>query len=562
MTSGVVVGRRALLRLSASAVTVSTSTVLPLFLTAGLAVQVSADLAFPASALGAAPAAFFGASALVSPFAGATVERFGPLRAMRVAVFSVAGVLITTAVLVNSLAALLCFLALAGAANALGQPAVNLYLAQRVPANRQGTAYGTKHSAIPAAALLAGLAVPVLGLTIGWRWAFGAFGGIAAAVAVFPRSGEVPAGAVQVGQRMSGRLPRRPLLVMTVGAGLAAACGSALGIFLVAGAVETGWGEAQAGLLFAAASAVGIAARMTSGAAADHRGRNHFPVIAAMLVVGSVGVAALALGGPALFVVGALLAFGAGWGWPGLFILAVVQLNPSAPAAATGITQAGTSAGAVTGPLVFGLLVETTSYAVAWWATGATMLVAAVVLVSVRRRGDHELAAATDRGTSRARRWAVDGKGEDMEPQDLVESYFASCSAGDAAAIARHFCSDAVVYDLNHDPVRGAERIGDFFVRVRQRWGGAVWEVNTFLGHDAAAAIEWTMRGRDGGDAFVVRGSEHYEFREGRISEIRQYWIFDRTHREVGLRDFPYQRRTRFAPGRTATDSRTSGGGG
>jgi predicted MFS family arabinose efflux permease len=60
------------------------------------------------------------------------------------------------------------------------------------------------------------------------------------------------------------------------------------------------------------------------------------------------------------------LAFGAGWGWPGLFNLAVAREYPEAPGAASGVTQTGTYVGAVLGPVIFGALVEHASYRVAW----------------------------------------------------------------------------------------------------------------------------------------------------------------------------------------------------
>jgi 4-diphosphocytidyl-2-C-methyl-D-erythritol kinase len=45
-------------------------------------------------------------------------------------------------------------------------------LARRVEVARRATAFAVKQSAIPAAMLLGGLAVPALALTVGWRWAF------------------------------------------------------------------------------------------------------------------------------------------------------------------------------------------------------------------------------------------------------------------------------------------------------------------------------------------------------------------------------------------------------
>jgi len=81
---------------------------------------------------------------------------------------------------------------------------------------------------------------------------------------------------------------------------------------------------------------------------------------------------------------GALLAFGAGWGWPGLFNFAVVKTSPGAPAAATGITQTGASSGAAFGPLLFGFVVEAASYEAAWTVSAAVALAALATILAGR----------------------------------------------------------------------------------------------------------------------------------------------------------------------------------
>lgn len=378
--------RGPLLRVSAGSVLIAVVAVLPMFLTAGLSVQIARDLDFSPSALGVAPAAFFGAMVLASPFAGRLVTRLGAVRAIRWVVLFVAVVLVLMAGTAYSLPVLATYLALAGVANAVAQPATNQLLAQQVPRRRQGSAYGAKQSAIPVASMLAGLAVPALALTFGWRWAFAAFAVLAALAAFWPFGTEDGEGHTQRNDIVDIALPRRILGVLALGVGFAAAGGSTLAIFMVASAVETGWDEAAAGVLFALASGVGIAARLLAGVRADQRGRNHLWFVTLMLVTGALGVTALASDNLVLFAVGAPIAFGAGWGWPGVFILSVVNLHPTGPAAATALTQIGTSAGCVVGPLTFGAVAETWSYRTAWAATAVALLVAAGVLLQGRRQ--------------------------------------------------------------------------------------------------------------------------------------------------------------------------------
>ena len=58
---------------------------------------------------------------------------------------------------------------LGGIANTLTQPASNLALARALPARRLGLAFALKQSSIPIASMIGGLAVPTMGLLLGWR---------------------------------------------------------------------------------------------------------------------------------------------------------------------------------------------------------------------------------------------------------------------------------------------------------------------------------------------------------------------------------------------------------
>ena len=133
-----------------------------------------------------------------------------------------------------------------------------------------------------------------------------------------------------------------------------------------------------------------------------------------------------------------------------------------------------------------------------------------------------------------------------MNPAERIVAYFDACTSGSAADIAAHFTADAVIYDTNVRPVVGADEIGRMWVAIRDQWQGARWSVESLVTDGTTAAIEWSMTGRDPDDerAFTFRGSEHYAFGgpadQHLIAEIRQYWTFDRTRLETGLRHYPY----------------------
>ena len=134
-----------------------------------------------------------------------------------------------------------------------------------------------------------------------------------------------------------------------------------------------------------------------------------------------------------------------------------------------------------------------------------------------------------------------------MNPCERIDAYFDACNHGDAAAIAAHFTDDAVVFDTNHAPVRGAATIGAFWTKIRAKWVDTRWSVDRCLAQGEEAAIEWTVTGTHPVTGpFCVRGSEHYRFEGGLIAEIRQYWSFDPEHPGSALHGFPYTERAGF----------------
>ena len=297
---------------------------------------------------------------------------------MRACVLVTGTCLLAAAVLAHSVATLFALLAVAGLANAVSQPAINLFMAEQVPTERQGLAFGVKQSAIPAAILVSGLALPALALPFGWRATFAAcaLGPLAVAAAIRRSARRLrPAE-----DRSPAPRPSAALVTIAVGAALASSGPNALGAYLVASAVEAGIAEGAAGLLAALGSALSLLARVALGVRADRRHDYGFGSVAVLLVAGAGGFGLLATEVAAPFVAGALLAFALGWGWPGLFNLAVVDRHREAPGAATGISQSGIYVGAAGGPAAFGVLSASAGYPAAWGAAAGLALLGAVVL--------------------------------------------------------------------------------------------------------------------------------------------------------------------------------------
>ncbi|MBP2371204.1 MFS transporter [Pseudonocardia parietis] len=379
-------------RVAAGAVAVTTVSVLPVFLTGALSVQLSADLGFDPAGLGLVVALYFGVSALCSLPVGMLVERIGSRWTSRIAALGAAALMAALALFANSYASLVALLLCTSWCNVMGQLSSNLTLARSVPARRMGLSFGVKQAAIPTATLLAGIAVPAIALTVGWRWAY-AIGAVLAlaALTLCPReNAQAPA------QTGKGDRATAALGVIGAASGLAAGTATALGIFLVAAAVERGVAPGPAGLVLTMGSVIGLSMRLLHGWLADRReearrtgtgrsGGGHVAVVAASLAAGAIGFALLAMPGTPALVIGTVLAFGLGWAWPGLLQFAVVRLNPAAPAAATSIVQVGVYAGGFAGPIAFGWLATHTGFPVAWSVSAGVMLVSAALMVVGRQ---------------------------------------------------------------------------------------------------------------------------------------------------------------------------------
>jgi len=370
--------------------------VLPVFLLSSLAVFVRTQLGFSESRLGISIAANFLASALMSAPAGRLTQRIGSRRGFATGCVLV-GIGLVGMAAARSWAVLTAWLVVAGVGNAFMQVSANLRIARTVDAARHGFAFGFKQSAVPAATLLAGAAVPLLGLTLGWRAAFGLAAlalAVAAAGLVRRRAeGAAPSGLVAGGPPAV----TAPIVVLTAGICLAAGAATGLSTFLVEFAVSTGWRPGPAGVLLAAGSGLCILARLAFGWHTDRFGGDGLRLVAAQLVGGAVAVVLLAFSAarPVVLVPAVLVAFALGWGWSGLFNHAIVSRSGGAPARVTGVTQIGIYAGGALGPLLFGFVVTNATYRLAWLLTAAGMAAAAVLIVAGRRlAGSAPLAAA------------------------------------------------------------------------------------------------------------------------------------------------------------------------
>lgn len=373
---------------SASRITAATVVglfgVMPVYFLSAQAPLIRLELGFDKEALVQLVAAFFVTSSLASTHAGRLAERMGARRSALTALAASSATMFLVAVVTRQWLHLLIMVVLAGLANALAHPAASLLLAGAI--GKQGLGFGWKQSAVPGATLIAGIALPIVTMTAGWRWAFVGVATLSALSALLiPSSRALALPSVQGGELRIASIEVRAeastgsLIALSVGAGFAVAAGVSLGSLLVEFAVATGWALGDAGLLLAFTSIAGAGTRLAAGWWADRHERGLLLAVSIMLVVGSSGYIVLGLSAsPTLLTIGATIAYSAGWGWNGLLLLAVTRARKSSPGAATGIAQVGLTAGGAAGPLLMGFLLSRMSFGDAWLVMSGLVVIAAV----------------------------------------------------------------------------------------------------------------------------------------------------------------------------------------
>lgn len=374
--------------------------VMPVFLTGAMSVQMADDLAFGVAGLGTAAGLFRMTQVGTSVFLGRLADRLGAVWSLRLAALISATACAGIAMSARTLLSLSLWLVFGSCANALGQPAANRLLIYRVPSERLGWAFGLKQSATPVASMLAGLAVPMLALSVGWRYAFLANALLALAVVI------------AVGKRLPGPNPsagttrptkarlenRRMVLLFATALGLALMANASIPTFFVGSAVESGVAISTAGYLLAAGSLCAVIVRLVAGWWCDNRGGQPLVIASWTIGIGSIGIGMIATSDPRLMPAGVIVAMAGAWGFNGLFWFAMVRAYRNTPGRITGALAPGGFVGATSGTFVFGFVVAQTSYPFAWWMNTAIAVIAAVMMAIGARRlaGWEELQRSND----------------------------------------------------------------------------------------------------------------------------------------------------------------------
>ena len=326
--------------------------ILPLYLTSSQIVSLQQELGFGAARLGIATALHFGVAAAASHSIGLLIERAGAQMGLRMgAVLSATAAWMAVGTRVWWL--LLAVTALGGIANGFMQVSANVYLARDASFRRQGLSFGAKQGAIPLGNALAGVLIPVVGVSLGWRLPYVIGGTLAVLAAVMAPTlvnadERRRAGGGEARPRLS-----RALLWMAIGGMFGGAAGNSLALFVVPWVVYGGSGQAAAGLFLAWSAALVFVLRVGVGWLADRRESSGHPEMASLLAFGAAACVVLATSGPTGVGLAAMaLAMLGSWGWPALAYFGAVRVHPEAPARASGMVMSANLTGTMLGPMV------------------------------------------------------------------------------------------------------------------------------------------------------------------------------------------------------------------
>ncbi|MGM0819310.1 MAG: MFS transporter [Actinomycetota bacterium] len=355
------------------------------FLIGALAPFIADDLDLSRAAVGGLTSALFASAAVLSLVAGRLVDRLGTMAMLSVlfaaVVTSAAGMAASPA-----LPWLVAAVALGGIGLAVMNPVTNLLIARRVPPGRQGSLTGIKQSGVFVGSAAVGLLAPGAAAQIGWR---AVLVGVALALALVGASAMRVVGRRGPAVRAPARPPGLPppaqvrlgwltAYALTMGAAV-----SAFGAFLVLYAVEgVGLPAPRAGAVLGLGSAVGIAARIAWGRAAERVASVAVP-LALLAVLAAVGQALIwaAPSWPALLWAGTILYGASATAWNAVTMLAVIRGVPDGRTGrASGTVQAGFFVGFIVAPVAFGALVDATGgYDASWAATTGLFALAALI---------------------------------------------------------------------------------------------------------------------------------------------------------------------------------------
>lgn len=351
-----------------------------------LATFIIDDLGITRSQLGWVLSSFVVFAAVLSPLAGVIADRIGGKGSL-IGLFATSAVGFAVFGIAPGLIVMFVAAAITAMAQASANPATNTVISETFERGRRGVITGIKQSGVQAGFTLAGLTLPALAITFGWRTAMlivaaGVLVGGVVAVFLAPTA-DRPSSST-VGER--GRLPSSTWWIAAYGAVFGFA-GSATFFVPLFAEEALGLDPRVAGAAVALAGIVALVSRIAWARHAEvhHSFRRPLGTMAALGVVAGILMLSSAAV-PALLWIGAILTGMSTSAWNSVGMLAVIEEAREATGRASGIVQLGFLAGLGVGPTMFGALVDTfDSYTPMWLLSILTALASVGIVVAWSR---------------------------------------------------------------------------------------------------------------------------------------------------------------------------------
>lgn len=129
---------------------------------------------------------------------------------------------------------------------------------------------------------------------------------------------------------------------------------------------------------------------------------------------------------------------------------------------------------------------------------------------------------------------------------DLIKQYYRGCNTADVHLMMSTFTDDVVHYFVDHSAVETSIGLANYWAKVAPLTQ-ANWQLDHAVVQEDEAVIEWSMKWqpKQTTEPEILRGTEWYKFRHGKIAEIRSYHNNYYLHRPENreLWDFDYKSR-------------------
>ncbi len=337
-------------------------------------------------------AALFGYTVSLFP-SGAAVDGYGEKRVMVVGLVALAVATVGVS-FAPSYGFLLVAGAVLGAAYSSAMPASNRGVLASAPKGRENLAMGLKQVGVTAGSGIASLVITGIAAVAAWQlgfWVIAALAGGYALGFVALYGGTSGEGTLSLPDFSGLRTNSAYLLLVVAGFFLGASIFAMLGYIELF--VEDGFQQSTAigGIVLALTQVAGSIARVGAGTAADRLGgARGAATVALVQIVGGAALFVVLATGIASFPVAIVVFAGLGltiYGSTGVFYSCLSDLvDGDDIGAATAGGQTAINVGGLVAPPAFGALVQYSGYQSGWELLAGLTIVAAVLLVVIRRR--------------------------------------------------------------------------------------------------------------------------------------------------------------------------------